>query len=63
MTCPNYQTPVGAPNWKARQTYLWANQFGECVRIFCNECGGWYDVTTLGERVKVREIRRGRDDG
>lgn len=57
--CPNCNTPVGAPEWKARKTYLWANQWGDKIRIFCDVCGQWSDVTytdkLLGEIVEVRK--------
>lgn len=57
--CPNCKTPVGSPDFKAHRTYLWANQHGDCIRIFCSVCGQWTDVTythkLLGEIVEVRK--------
>lgn len=56
-SCPNCKTPVGAPEWKAHSTILWANQYGDKRRIFCDVCGQWTDVTytdkMLGEIVAV----------
>lgn len=43
MNCPNCQTPAGAPDWKAHETYLWANQYGYSKRLFCSVCGQWTD--------------------
>ena len=56
MHCPNCHTPTNGPDWRARTTHLWANQYGDCQRVFCNVCGGWYDVKTLHLRVTVREV-------
>lgn len=45
MNCPHCETPAGPPEWKARQTTLWANQYGYKVRLFCKVCGAWTDFT------------------
>lgn len=61
-TCPNCKTEIGAPHWKARSTTLWANQHGDCIRIFCDNCGQWSDVTytdkAMGEIVAIRRAPR-----
>lgn len=49
MKCPICATPVGAPNWKARKTYLWSNGYGHKERLFCSVCGAWSDHETLYE--------------
>lgn len=41
--CGHCQQRTGGPEWKARQHTLWANQFGECVRVFCDVCGAVTD--------------------
>lgn len=47
IECPN----CGAKhdNDKLRFTVLWVNQYGACIRVFCDQCGQWTD----------REMRRG----
>lgn len=40
-------TKVGAPNWDARYTVLWANQHGRKIRIFCKHCGAWTDLRQI----------------
>jgi len=57
--CPNCNAPVGAPLWKAKSTFLWANKHGQKIRIFCHICGQWSDVTTFVDMTPVRvEIRK-----
>lgn len=51
--CPNCKTITGLPDWKARYTYLWANQYGQCIRIFCKQCGQWTDRTWIYSTDKV----------
>jgi|CXWL01.1.fsa_nt_gi hypothetical protein len=58
MRCRICGTKTGAPNWEARETFLWANQFGYAKRVFCKHCGAWTDqrVIYLSEddaRIKV----------
>lgn len=62
--CPNCQTPTGAPKWEARETYLWANQYGYCKRVFCGVCGQWTDITVRNDwrqldAVTFRIVRKG----
>lgn len=63
MYCPTCETDVGAPNWKARKTTLWSNQYGQGVRIFCDVCGQWTDLDqTDGEWHLVRIVRHPKAD-
>lgn len=54
--CPVCLTPTNAPEWKARTTYLWANQHGQEERVFCDVCGAWSDVMTLGDKITTRVL-------
>ena len=36
-----------------QSTYLWANQYGKKVRFFCHACGAVYDVTQIGDSLRV----------
>lgn len=58
MECPNCKTPAGAPGWKARTTYLWANQHGYSVRLFCSVCGQWTDFRDTYEWGSVPKVVR-----
>lgn len=51
MRCNNCETPAGAPEWEARETYLWANGHGYAVRVFCNHCGYMTDYKILYNRL------------
>lgn len=63
-SCPNCKTQVGAPEWKARSTILWANQYGDKRRIFCDVCGQWSDVKTVkGETTVSRIVKQATDTG
>lgn len=45
--CAVCLTVPGAPDWKARATISWVNQFGIKKRIFCDVCGSWTDVRLI----------------
>lgn len=47
MKCRICGTRTGAPNWEARETYLWANQYGYAKRVFCEHCGAWTDQRVI----------------
>ncbi len=58
MNCPDCGQRTGAPNWKAREYILWRNQHGQGVRVFCDACGAWNDITSLNSRPDTIENRR-----
>jgi len=68
MKCPNCNTPVGMPEWKARSYLVWRNAYGYCQRVFCGVCGQWTDITykygtsveltTRTERVVKQPIQK-----
>lgn len=57
MECPQCGQHVGAPEWKARKTGLWHNQYGYKVRVFCDACGAMNDVTVLFDKLVKVETR------
>ena len=62
MNCPNCGQHTGAPYWLAKTHILWRNQWGQSVRIFCNVCGAWHDITQLNSRPDtVRVVRPPKD--
>lgn len=46
--CPYCQQAIGLPDWRARKHVRWANQYGRKERVFCNNCGGWFDCEIRG---------------
>lgn len=56
MKCPVCGTEAGTPDWKAYETYLWANQYGYGKRLFCS-CGYYTDFRCMNSEAEATIIR------
>lgn len=58
--CPNCGTQCGArDDWQAHYHILWANGYGQEVRVFCRLCGQWSDNRYLNKNgvITSRVVR------
>lgn len=57
MNCPNCNRAAGYPDFTTHTYTRWSNQFGSCVRIFCQTCNHVNDVREIyGEVVTVTPV-------
>lgn len=63
MICPNKADGYHHPETSASFTYLWANQHGDCIRVFCKDCDQWTDITTYhdGRPQELRIVHKKRN--
>lgn len=45
LKCEGCGKPRKEIEFDLQMVYLWANQFGSKIRLFCHRCGAVYDVT------------------